>query len=205
MIRVNLLKSEKKEIEKEGLPPEDEGKRAKRKAPNPNLIILLAIVLVGTLAFLQKRAMDRERGLRAAALEAQATLAPVIATLDEVAQSKIVLEKKVSLIQSLRLQQAFPVRALEELSRCLPDWVWLTEATLRNRILEIKGRALSNVQISDYMDALQKTGLFESVGLNSSQQHAQGANVYLEFTLNAVPPPPPAADKAGAAPGRQRP
>jgi type IV pilus assembly protein PilN len=205
MIRVNLLKVEKKEAGKKAILPEAEGKEVKKKGPNVNLIILGAIVILGGLALIQKRAIDRETILHKIAEEEQATLAPVIAKLAEVEQSKIVLEKKVGLIQSLRMQQPVPVHILEELSKCLPDWVWLNEAVLRNRVLDVKGRALSNVQISDYMDALQKTGLFDSVGLRDSQQRTSGADTYVEFALNATLPPPEPASPAGPAPKRQTP
>jgi Tfp pilus assembly protein PilN len=205
MIRVNLLKSEKKEVERKAYPTEGEGKETKKKGSTAGLLVLFVIVLVAALALFQKRALDRENVLRAQALDAQAALAPVIATLADVEQSKTILEKKVALIQSVRLQQALPLRILEEIGKCLPDWVWLGEATLRNRLLEIKGRALSNVQISDYMDALQKTGLFESVGLVSSQQRVMPSNTVVEFTLNANFPSVPEPTPEGGAAGRKRP
>lgn len=205
MIRVNLLKADKREHERRALTPEAEHKEAKKKGPNTNLIILGAIVALAGLALLQKRALDRESALRAAAQDEQAALAPVIAKLAEVEQSKTFLEKKVSFIQFLRMQQAQPVLILEEMSKCLPDWVWLSEATLRNRLLEIKGRALSNVQISDYMDGLMKTSLFEAVNLVSSQQRATGPNTYLEFTINATFPPIEPTSSTTPEPGRKRP
>jgi len=206
MIRVNLLKADKKEGEKKAVLPEAEGKEVKKKkGPNVNLIILGAIVIVGGLALIQKRALDREKILLRVATEEQATLAPVIAKLAEVEQRKTFLELKVGLIQSLRQQQPIPVRVLEAMSASLPDWVWLTETTFRNRILEIKGRALSNVQISDYMDALQKTSIFDTINLMGSQAQTVGSESFLNFTLNALLPPAEPAAPAGAAPRKQRP
>ena len=52
MIRVNLVKSEKKDIEKRpALSPDNP--QEKKKPPLVNLLIALAIVVVGGLAFLQ--------------------------------------------------------------------------------------------------------------------------------------------------------
>ncbi|MBM3294006.1 MAG: PilN domain-containing protein [Candidatus Aminicenantes bacterium] len=208
MIRVNLLKAaDKKEVDRKVLGPEAEGQAVKKKkGPNTNLIILGAIVAVGGLALLQKRALDRERLLLRMAKDEQATLAPVIAKLAEVEQSKTFLELKVGLIQSLRQQQPTPVRVLEALSACLPEWVWLTEATFRNRILEVKGRALSNVLISDFMDALQKSSLFDTVNLMNSQQQTIGNDSFVNFTLNALLPPAPAVTAGpGTAPRKPQP
>lgn len=206
MIRVNLLKTDAAGGEKKAVVPEAEGKEVKKKkGPNTNLLILGAIVILGGLALIQKRALDRERVLLRAATDEQGTLAPVISKLDEVEQRKVQLELKVGLIQSLRQQQSLPVRVLESLSSCLPDWVWLTEVTYRSRSVDIKGRAISNVQISDFMDALQKTGLFEAINLGNSQQQVIGTDAVVNFSLTALLPPTELAPAAGQAPRRQQP
>jgi Tfp pilus assembly protein PilN len=197
MIRVNLVKSEKKEVE-ETLLPEEHAPKEKKKAPLGNLLIALTVVVVGALAYVQKTALDTERALLEEARAEKLKLQPVGAKLDLVEQQKAFLEKKIGLINGLKARQGGAVRIMEEISRDLPDWVWLTEANLRPQGLELKGRALSNIQISDFMRNLEKSGLYDSVGLVGSIQRTMGANSYLEFTLTAAvaaPAPPQAAAK----------
>jgi type IV pilus assembly protein PilN len=189
MIRVNLVKSEKKDIEKRPVPEHDEPKE-KKKPLLGNLLIALAIVVVGGLFLLQKKTIDSERALLADARAEKARLQPVVAKLDQFEQQKAFLEKKIGLISGLKARQSGAVRIMEEISRDLPDWVWLTEESLRPQGLELKGRALSNIQISDFMRNLEKSGLFDNV---------QGNNAYLEFTITATIAPP-AAPKPAAAP-----
>jgi type IV pilus assembly protein PilN len=184
MIRVNLVKSEKKDVEKRPALSPDEP-QAKKKPPLVNLLVALAIVVVGALAFLQKKSLDSERVLLADARAEKARLQPVVAKLDLLEQQKAFLEKKIGLITTLKARQGGAVRIMEEISRDLPDWVWLTEANLRGPVLELKGRALSNIQISDFMRNLEKSGIFDSVGLGASTQRTQGTNAYLEFTVTA--------------------
>jgi type IV pilus assembly protein PilN len=184
MIRVNLVKSEKKDVEKRPALYPDEP-QAKKKPPLANLLIALAIVVVGGLAFLQKKSLDSERVLLADARAEKARLQPVVAKLDLLEQQKAFLEKKIGLITALKARQGGAVRIMEEISRDLPDWVWLTEANLRGPVLELKGRALSNIQISDFMRNLEKSGIFDSVGLGASTQRTQGTNAFLEFTVTA--------------------
>ena len=204
MIRVNLVKSEKKDIEENDLsyPAEPKGKK---KAPLGNLLLALAIVVVGALAFLQKTGLDTERTLLAEARTEKAKLQPVVVKLDQVEQQKAFLEKKIGLINGLKARQGGAVRIMEEISRDLPDWVWFTEANLRPQGLELKGRALSNIQISDFMRNLEKSGLFGNVSLGGSIQRTSGANSYLEFTVTAgiVPPadPQPTAAPRGTTAG----
>lgn len=209
MIRVNLVKAEKKEIEETNLP--DTAKFKKKKAPPGNILLALAVVVVGALAYLQKTGLDTERALLEEARTEKIKLQPVEAKLDLVEQQKAFLEKKIGLINGLKARQGGAVRIMEEISQDLPDWVWLTEASLRPQGLELKGRALSNIQISDFMRNLEKSGLFENVGLVGSTQRTTGANSYLEFTLTAgvaaarqvAGPKPAAAEQKAAAKGVQ--
>jgi len=199
MIRVNLLKAEKKTIEDRPFGAEDEAaeKKAKEKAPGKkikappsNLIIVLAIVLLGALAYSQKRALDEERALLAAAQDQQRRLQPVVNKLDEIEWQRQYLAKKIALITELRMLQGTAVRVLDAMSRAIPDWVWLTETTLNKSSLLIKGRALTNVLISDYVRNLTELGIFESVGILNTQQRAEGNNQFIDFTVTAVLPPP---------------
>jgi Tfp pilus assembly protein PilN len=196
MIRVNLVKAEKKEIEETILPDTAEPKK-KMKAPPGSLLIALAVVVVGTLAYFQKTTLDRERVLLEAARAEKANLQPVVAKLDLVEQQKAFLEKKIGLINGLKARQGGAVRIMEEISQDLPNWVWLTEASLRPQGLELKGRALSNIQVSDFMRNLEKSGQFGNVGLVGSTQRTMGTNAFLEFTLTAGIAPP-AVPKAAA-------
>jgi type IV pilus assembly protein PilN len=207
MIRVNLLKAEKKDVEDRPLPSEDAGGgkkvkagkdksgqdksgEPKKKTPVGNLIVFLALVILGGLAVLQRQSIGRERSLLAAAQEEAQRLQPVVDKLDEIEWQKLYLEKKVGLIRDLKAQQGLAVGILDAVSREIPEWVWLTELVLNKTGVLIKGRALSNVLVSDYVRTLEQAGPFAAVGIVNTQQKAEGSNQYLEFTLNATLPPP---------------
>jgi len=198
MIRVNLLKTDIKSGDKrapvgapEAAPVEAKPEKAK-KSNIVNLIIFLVIAVLGALAFLQKKSLDTERALLSEAQEQQRVLTPVLQKLELVEQQKFFLENKIGLIEELRGRQAVPLQVLDALSRNLPEWVWLLEATYKTQTLDIKGRALSNIQISEYSKALQKSGLFSDVTISSSTQITVGNNVFQEFVLKALRPAPAA-------------
>ena len=157
MIRVNLLKAEKKEIEAKPTPTEPEVK-AKKKTPVGNLVIFFAILLLAALAYVQESAIKTEGGLLNVLREEKQKLETVSIKLDQVEQQKTFLQRKIGLINQLKSRQSGAVQIMEALSTALPEWVWLTEATLARQNLQIKGRALSNIQISDYMRNLEKSG-----------------------------------------------
>jgi Tfp pilus assembly protein PilN len=198
MIRVNLLKTDIKGGDKKAAAPTAapiEAKPEKAKKSNTiNLIFGLLIVVLGALAFLQKKALDTERVLLADAQEQQRVLSPVLQKLELVEMQKIFLQSKIGLIEELRGKQSLPLQVLDTISSTLPEWVWILEANLKGMTLDIKGRALSNIQISEYSTALQRSGLFTGADITSSTQMTVGRNVVQEFLIRAqlVPPAVPA-------------
>lgn len=197
MIRVNLLKTDikggdRKTTVSAAAPPLEAKPEKSKKSNTINLVIFLVIAVVGALAYLQKKAIDTERALLSDAQEQQRVLSPVLQKLELVEIQKVFLENKINLIEQLRRRQSLPLMILDTISSQLPEWVWLMEATLKGQVLDLKGRALSNIQISEYSQALQKSGLFADVTISSSTQMLVGRNVVQEFVLRAplVPPTP---------------
>jgi len=192
MIRINLLKPETKEI-KEGPPAPVAEVKEKKAPPIANIVLVMVIVVLAGLFFLQKRALDQERQRLAAAQEEKRQLAYVSEKLAQLQEQKAIFEKKINLINSLKAQQPIAVIVLDEISKCLPDWVWLTELTYENRVIQIKGNALSNNLIADFIRNLENSPNFENVDLKSSTQRTVGDQAILEFAMSlryTVPPPP---------------
>jgi len=184
MIRINLFKAEKKEFEERPVEQEPEVKEKKR-APAGNLILVLFVIVLAALAYLQRRSLVNERGQLDAAQQEQNRLQTALQQLELVEQQKLLLEQKISLIHQLKLQQSIPVKIMTEISRNLPDWVWLTEASFEKQRVQIKGRALSNNLIADYMSNLEKSGVFSTVNIISSTQKTVQNSQYMDFSLNA--------------------
>lgn len=200
MIRINLLKPEAKEIKEGPFFPAPEFKE-KKKAPVGSLILVLFIVIIVAAFFLQKRAIDNERTLLQAAQEERNSLQYVVAKLEEVEKQKANLEKKINLITDLKSKQDMAVRIMDELSKNLPEWVWLTEATYDNQTIKINGKALSNNLIADYIYNLENSPYLQNVNLIASTQRTTRSDQFLEFSLTvsyvllgtASPPEKPSA------------
>jgi type IV pilus assembly protein PilN len=203
MIRINLLKPESKEI-KEGPAVAGPEIRAKKAFPFGTLFTLAIIAILAAGFFLQKRMISQERDRLQAAQAEKKKLEYVIAKLAELEKQKAVFERKIGLINQLRAQKDSAVTILDEMSKRLPDWVWLTEVSSQGQQIQIKGNALSNNLIADYIYNLESSPHFANVNLLSSTQKSGGGTQYLEFslTLNYVLPegalPPP--QKPGAKP-----
>ena len=186
MIRINLLKPEKKDIREEpsGLAPEI---KEKKRTPIASLLILLAIAAVATLYFLQDKAIKTEQNLLTIAQEEKKQLDYVLAALEKLEEQKSILARKINLINQLKARQEIAVRTMDELSKNIPGWVWLIETSYDAQKITIKGRALSNNLIADYVYNLENSPHLSNVKIESiNQRSTQTDNPYLEFSLTAI-------------------
>lgn len=184
MIRINLLKPETRDIKEPTAQPGTPEFKPKKKANLGNLVFLALIVGLGAFYYLQKKAFDRENALLAAAQQEKQQLSYVTAKLEELKLQKASLERKITLINDLKAQQDLPVKIMDELSRSLPDWVWLTEMTYNAKGIQIKGKALSNNLIAEYITNLENSPDLMNINLVSSTQRKAQKNEYYEFSLN---------------------
>jgi len=190
MIRINLLKPEKKEIKRA---PDAAAPQFKEKKSQSlfGLIFLLLIVVVIAGYLWQRKTFNEEQDLLEKAQVEKRELQDVLVKLDQLEQQKTILERKMNLINQLKARQGIAVTIMDELSKQIPDWVWLTEVSYNGQSVTLKGKAFSNNLIADYIYNLEKSPYFSGVNLVSSTQRRVKNNEYLEFSMNAnyVPPP----------------
>ena len=210
MIRINLLKPETKDISQQVTAPGITEEAAK-KGPNiGNLIFLVLVIGLGAFYFFQQKAFRRENALLATARQEKSQLQYVEAKLEEQRKARESLDRKITLIESLNAQRDMAPRLMDELSRRLPEWVWLNEVVFDEKGIQIKGRALSNNLVADYISGLESSAQIMNVNLVSSTQKTTQGDQYLEFTMRGVlekkpePVPPPAPAEPAAKPATKK-
>ncbi len=202
MIRINLLKPEKKDLKEErGSAPVMEFKEKSRQ-PLFALIPLAVILAIVALFFFQKSAITKEQDLLTKAQEERQSLQYVVAKLDELQQQRELLQRKIDLIIRLQAEQPSAVIILDELSRKLPDWVWLTETSFNSGQVKIKGRTINNTLLADYIADLEASPYFSNVNLIQTIGRRQRNDEFYEFSLAALFLPP-ASTEASSQPAAE--
>jgi type IV pilus assembly protein PilN len=141
------------------------------------------------LAALDRRISDdRQRLAQLQAIQKQ---------VDEFQKKKTVLENKVQVIERLRLAQKSPVHMLDEISKALPDYVWLTTMDETRGAVKFQGQSNSLAAVADFMAALQRCGWFPTVELGSSA--AKGSVVTFDVSGTFKDPEVAAREKDAAA------
>ncbi|MBU1475545.1 MAG: PilN domain-containing protein [Acidobacteria bacterium] len=203
MIRINLLKSDRTDAPRAAGLPAPKIKEKKERKPlefNYSLIILLGIVAIAALFYTQNKSLKTEKDLLEQAQQQKNQLRDVVTTLDQLEQQRAVFEKKISLINTLKSRQTIAIDILDQLSRSLPEWVWLTEASYAGDTVTVKGRAINNNLVAEYISRMEESPYFRNVNVPSSTQKTTGNNVYYEFTITALYERPPQTEETEAVP-----
>lgn len=212
MIRINLLTEARAAAarKKTGLVPT--GARLN------NLILLggvaLGLLYIGVMALVLT---SKSRHLDEDIAKAQEEVARLRSIIDEVKGyeiKKASLEAKIQLINNLKTNQRGPVRLMDEISRALPDLVWLTEFTVSGNQVTLKGRTLSPNAVATYLENIKKSPffaepVFRNLGRETGTQGLYVWEMTLTFTnaealaVGAYPPGaiPPTPMPAVPAPG----
>lgn len=88
-------------------------------------------------------------------------LQSVIRQVHEFEQQRAQLQQRVTLIEQLRKGQTGPVHMLDQVSRSLPDAMWLTELKQTADDVVIDGRCTALTALSDFVSSLEVSNFFE--------------------------------------------
>jgi type IV pilus assembly protein PilN len=129
----------------------------------------------------------------------QAELQAIKVQVDQFLAKKRILDAKVKLIEQLRAQQSGPVHLLDEISKALPDLVWLTSMDQTGNTVRLQGESNGLTAVADFISNLQRSGWFPANQVELVSSNETSANV-IAFQIQAQfqPPAPPAAPSAGA-------
>ena len=95
----------------------------------------------------------------AAAQQEQAQLQSVIREVSQFDQRRTQLQQRVGLIEELRGGQSVPVQLLDQISRSIPDMLWLTDFEQKGASVTIQGQATTLISLSDFVGNLGNSSL----------------------------------------------
>jgi type IV pilus assembly protein PilN len=188
MIKINLLKPEKKEMAGGGTTSSltDEAKPSKLSLPALIGAVALTVCGIGLLYFLQSSQLASEQKLLDDRTLRKAELEKVLKELTEIETTKLELDSKIQIISDLKLRQKDAVFMMDKMSRSLPEWVWLTGLTFKSGAVNISGKALSNNLIADLINNLQNSSPFKNVQLLSTVRKKEAGIDIFEFRITCT-------------------
>ena len=210
MIRVNLIGGDRRAA---AVKPSRGLQAGQKVVLAGSVILLLAGALVGWRYWALGQEAERiERDITAARAEEQ-RLAEILKQVQEFEARRGQLQQRVALIEELRKGQTAPVHMLDQISRALPEMMWLTKVTQSGYEITMEGRCLSLTSLSDFVGTLEGSRYFaQPVEIVNSQVNSgqAGAPDVIAFTVKGtfqmagMPPPAPATKTAAGAKGGKR-
>lgn len=201
MIRINLLAVERERSKRRVLIP-----AAHRVAIGASLILLATVLLVGWWFWSLRQTSARIDDEIAKGESETQQLRSVLAQVQKFEARKAQLQQRVTLIEQLRRGQSGPVHALDEISRAVPDRLWLTEMSQKGDAITLYGMTTSLTGLSDFVANLETSRWFKKpVDIIDSQvDRSDKEGDLFKFSLKAVfnnpDAPPPPVPQRGATP-----
>ena len=163
MIRINLLESERATAGKgKGAAAGGGGAAGGGSSIGPYvpLIAGLGLTLLGVgFFYMQMTSAIEDTNNKITAAKAEvAKLQLEKQKKDELERKRKSFQDQVNLIERLKAEQGGPVHMLDEISKALPDFVWLTGITQQGSVVKIAGESSNNNSIADFLNNLQRAG-----------------------------------------------
>jgi type IV pilus assembly protein PilN len=153
------------------------------------IVLAVALVVVGTQWFLLTSKRSELQEVERQRRRERDELLVYIKKVEELEARREALRHKINVINELKRNQQGPVRILDEVSRALPELVWLTKLELKGTSVGVNGNAMDENAVANYISNLDASPFFdEPVLKNLSRGRGDTFSFGLNFAFNNAPP-----------------
>lgn len=159
MIKINLLAEARPTKKKKGA-------AALGAAGRLNLFLLGGAIGIGILVIgirwwvLNSQIKELDENIRRAQAEVT-RLEAILREVKDFEEKRARLQKKVDLINQLKQNQRGPVRLMDEVSKALPDLLWLDFMEYRGNTINTRGKAFNPPAVSNFIENLKRVPAFQ--------------------------------------------
>jgi type IV pilus assembly protein PilN len=198
MIRINLIAEAQKPKGREKSAPRMQG----AGVLGQNILMLGVVALaVLVVAWRWYGLASEHRALVAEIARAEQEkerLQAIIKRGEEYKAKKELLQRKIALVSQLKRNQSGPVHLLDEVSKQLPDFLWLDNMTESGWTVQIQGKATTYNAVSNFYNNLTGSRYFENVVLGPITAIPQGVTFSMSCQFIPQPATPGAEPPADA-------
>jgi type IV pilus assembly protein PilN len=152
------------------------------------LIGLGILLTAGHFLYLNGKVNNKEEQVADAQHEVE-ELAPFIKEVEEFKAKKAELERKIQVINNLKANQRGPVQVMDQISRALPELLWLTRMQVRGETITLQGQNLDRVPE------------FQEPILRETTRKGPVYSYSLTYRFSYTPPPTEEAETTAVAEG----
>lgn len=204
MIKINLVR-EGRAVRGAGAAPAAAAAVGGPGVSNINNILIGALLVLGLLAalgywFWEKRELRQREEIVAQRTADAQKLEAIIKEVEDYQKRKDSLQHRIDLINQLKQNQKGPVRIMDQISRDLPDLVWLDSMEMNAGRVSMTGRGLNPNAIALFIENIKNDTYFEEPTVGSVTQTGTNPVVYsFDMNFGFTYTPKGSAPAAGAA------
>lgn len=194
MIRINLLSEGRRPVA---------AKEPRISAGNVDqaslaLVVIFVVALLVALGhnFLLGRSVGQKKAEIAEAQREVDELAPIIKEVEEFKAKRAELERKVDVISDLKRRQHGPVRIMDQISRALPELLWLQKMDVKPSKIILTGQAFNTNAVANFIENLDLVEAFNEPVLKDTRSDRDVYVYVIEFNYSFAPPPSEEGDEA---------
>lgn len=204
MIKINLLTQAQSPGKARSSAPKFEGAGTLGQSFLMVSVVLLALLFIGWRWYGLASEATRLQGEIVKAEKERERLQAIIKKGEEYKAKKDLLQQKITLITQLKKNQSGPVHLLDEISKQLPDFLWLDTMSESAFNIQINGKATTYNAVSNFYNNLTGSRYFQNVVLGTISSVPVGVTFSLSchFLPQPVGTAPEGASEAPAASGQ---
>ena len=201
MIRINLLSVEKPIAATASRGPKFSLNLSDKAGPIAALFVLAGCAGYIALDYLNLQQQDAALHQELIAARAEkARLQPILREVERFEAQKRDLQQRVNLIEELRQNQVGPVHMLDQISRSMPDRLWLLDMKQTGNDVQLDGKTSTLSSLADFVANLEASGYFtKPVEITNSEEEKVGDTDLIKFSVKATFEMP-GAKKSGPTP-----
>ncbi|MGH9381072.1 MAG: PilN domain-containing protein [Thermoanaerobaculia bacterium] len=170
MVRINLLPEGRKPGRARRGPagpgPGRAADAARTWFTGPILLALVAFAACWLLYYQTSRRLDREIGERQQRLDAMAS---VLRQVERTEGRSEELRRRIRVIHELKANQRGPVEVMDQVSRALPELLWLTRLQMASNVVSIQGEAFNTNAVASFLENLEQVPGFRQPVLRATE------------------------------------
>lgn len=151
--------------------------------------LLAGLLVAGGWWYLLRSDLKRTEEQVAAAQKEVDELAQVLKEVEDYKVKKAELEHKIEVINQLKLNQKGPVQIMDQVSRSLPELLWLNALDVTASNVVIKGQAFNTNAVANFLENLDRVPEFQEPILRDTQRKGQAYDFSINFGFQLKPPP----------------
>jgi len=169
--------------------------KKREKAKDQLIVFFFVFVLIVALCFLawwiQSNSISSARNTNAQLTKEKQALQPKLTLIDKLNKDKGELERKTKVIEQLKKESSLAVRVMDEVaSRVDSNRLWLISMAQTGSNVDLKGIALDNESIAQFMDNMKSSPFVQDVSLAESSQKTLAGRDLKSFTISCRVAPP---------------